>query len=86
MSGGHWVGYIGNLHVHWNTLITMWVAMLCVIILAFVLTRNLKIIPDKKQAVAEGVMNFLAVFLICLKGKNIFLLLGHYFCLFFLQI
>ena len=58
MSGGHWVGYIGNLHVHWNTLITMWVAMLCVIILAFVLTRNLKIIPDKKQAVAEGVMKF----------------------------
>lgn len=58
MSGGHWVGYIGNLHVHWNTLITMWVAMLFVIVLAFVLTRNLKIIPDKKQAVAESVMKF----------------------------
>ncbi len=58
MSGGHWVGYIGNLHVHWNTLITMWVAMAVVIILAFVLTRNLKIIPDKKQAVAESVMKF----------------------------
>ena len=58
MSGGHWVGYIGNLHVHWNTLITMWVAMLFVIVLAFILTRNLKIIPDKKQAVAESVMKF----------------------------
>ena len=58
MSGGHWVGYIGNLHVHWNTLITMWVAMAVVIILAFLLTRNLKIIPDKKQAVAESVMKF----------------------------
>ena len=21
---GHWTGYIGNLHVHWDTLITMW--------------------------------------------------------------
>lgn len=58
MSGGHWVGYIGNLHVHWNTLITMWIAMAVVIILAFLLTRNLKIIPDKKQAVAESVMKF----------------------------
>lgn len=58
MSGEHWVGCIGNLHVHWNTLITMWVAMLFVVVLAFVLTRNLKIIPDKKQAVAESVMKF----------------------------
>ncbi len=58
MSGGHWVGYIGNLHVHWNTLITMWVAMAVVIILALVLTSNLKIIPDKKQAVAESIMKF----------------------------
>lgn len=58
MSGGHWVGYIGNLHVHWNTLITMWVAMAVVIVLAFLLTRNLKIVPDRKQTVAESVMKF----------------------------
>lgn len=55
---GHWVGYIGNLHVHWDTLITMWVAMVIVLILAFILTRRLEIIPNKIQAVAESIMKF----------------------------
>ena len=58
MSVGHWVGHIGNLQVHWNTLITMWFAMFVVIILAFILTRNLNIIPTSRQAVAESIMKF----------------------------
>lgn len=58
MSSGHWVGQIGNLQVNWDTLITMWVAMAFVIILAFVATRKLEIIPNKIQVVAESVMKF----------------------------
>ena len=54
----HWAGYIGNLHVHWDTLITMWFAMAVVIIISFFLTRNLDIIPGKAQTAAESIMNF----------------------------
>ena len=56
--GEHWAGYIGNLHVHWDTLITMWSAMLFVLICAFLLTRRLEIIPNKMQAFAESVIKF----------------------------
>ncbi len=55
---GHWTGYIGNLHVHWDTLITMWTVMAFVIILAFIFTRKLEIIPNKIQTAAESVMKF----------------------------
>ena len=56
--GEHWVGYLGNLHIHWDTLITMWFAMLVVILISFLLTRNLEIIPKKAQAMAESVLKF----------------------------
>ena len=54
--GEHWVGYIGNLQVHWDTLITMWVAMLFVIIASLLLTRKLSVIPGKAQAFAESML------------------------------
>ncbi len=56
--GEHWAGYIFNLHVHWDTLLTMWFAMAVVIIFSFIMTRNLKIIPNKAQAVAESILKF----------------------------
>ena len=56
--GEHWAGYIGTLHVHWDTLVTMWFAMIVVIILSFFLTRNLSIIPSKSQAVGESIIKF----------------------------
>ncbi len=56
--GEHWAGYIGNLHVHWDTLITMWFAMLVVIILSFFITRNLSVKPGKAQTVAESILQF----------------------------
>lgn len=56
--GEHWAGYIGTLHVHWDTLVTMWFAMIVVIILSFFLTRNLSIIPSKAQAVGESIIKF----------------------------
>lgn len=56
--GEHWVGYIGSLHVHWDTLITMWFAMAVVIILAFCISRNLQIKPNRLQTVAESILKF----------------------------
>lgn len=56
--GEHWSGLIGNLHVHWDTLITMWIAMAVVILLSFLLTRNLRIKPDRTQTIAESVIQF----------------------------
>ncbi len=56
--GEHWSGYIGSLHVHWDTLITMWFAMIVLIIISLILTKNLSIIPTKMQAVSESVIRF----------------------------
>ena len=58
MSSGHWVGYIGNFQVNYDTLITMWAAMAFIIVCSFLLTRNLQIIPTKGQAIAEKIMDF----------------------------
>ncbi len=56
--GEHWVGYIGTLHVHWDTLITMWFAMAVVILLSFIITRNMQIKPNKAQTVAESIIQY----------------------------
>lgn len=56
--GEHWVGHIGTLQVHWDTLITMWIAMGILIVLSLVVTRKLSIIPSKIQSVAESIMSF----------------------------
>lgn len=68
--GEHWAGYIGNLHVHWDTLITMWIAMLFVIICAFLLTRKLEIIPSRVQTAAESIMKFFTGNLSSVKDAN----------------
>ena len=60
---GHWVhsliigghGYTFNL----DTIYTMWFAMAVVLIFAFIATRNLSVIPNKLQAVAESFMLFI---------------------------
>ena len=54
----HWVVQIGNLTVNMDTLITMWAAMLFLIIFAFIATRKLSIIPNKLQAFCETALGF----------------------------
>lgn len=56
--GEHWIGHIGSLQVHWDTLITMWIAMGILIVLSLVVTRKLSIIPNKLQSVSESIMSF----------------------------
>ena len=54
----HWVVQIGNMTFNMDTLLTMWSAMLFLIIFAFISTRKLSIIPNKLQAFCETIMNF----------------------------
>ena len=58
MSSGHWTAAIGNYTFNMDTLVTMWVAMVFVIIVAFVSTRKMALVPNKLQAVAESIMSF----------------------------
>ena len=55
---GHWVEQIGSMAVNMDTVLTMWVAMIAIIIFAVIATRKLSIIPTKLQAFCESVMGF----------------------------
>lgn len=54
----HLTATIGNFTFNMDTLITMWIAMFSLIIFAIVATKNLSIIPNKIQAIAESLMRF----------------------------
>ena len=58
----HWVYtfQIANhsITVNLDTVLTMWFAMLCLIIFAFIATRNLSLVPGKLQATCEKLMGF----------------------------
>ena len=47
-----------SLRFNLDTIFTMWFAMICIILFAFIATRNLSIIPSKLQAFCENVMGF----------------------------
>ena len=58
----HWV-YTATIFGHdvslnLDTLITMWITMLLLIILALVTTRKLEIIPTKLQLIGEGIIKY----------------------------
>lgn len=57
--GVHWIESLGPLQVHMDTLFTAWFAMAVIILVAFVVTRKLDIIPDGLQAFCESLMEFL---------------------------
>lgn len=52
----HWIVQIHGHSLNMDTLLTMWLCMGLLIILAFALTRNLSIIPTKAQFVGEKIM------------------------------
>ena len=66
----HYIVTIGNVTFNADTVITMWAAMLFLIIFALIATRNLSIIPNKCQAVAETVMSFFWGLTDTMIGKN----------------
>ena len=71
----HWI-YTTTLMGHslsfnLDTIFTMWFAMICIILFAFIATRNLSIIPSKLQAFCENVMGFFWVTMdTMIPGKN----------------
>ena len=62
MSEGHWIvnTVIAGHPMAFNmdTLITMWSAMLFLLVIAFITTRKLSLVPGKLQYVAEGILGY----------------------------
>ncbi|MDD3237735.1 MAG: F0F1 ATP synthase subunit A [Candidatus Gastranaerophilales bacterium] len=52
----HWVTHIGSWAVNMDTVTTMWIAMAVLILFALLATRKLALIPNKLQALAEGIL------------------------------
>lgn len=79
--GVHWTEHIGPLSVHMDTLVTMWIVMGILVVLAFLSTRKLSIIPGKIQSVAEAIINYILDFTKSMgpEGKQHVPLLGTLF-------
>lgn len=55
--GEHWIVNILGLNVHLDTLITMWTVMLLILTLSVIAVSNLKLVPNKFQAVFENIVS-----------------------------
>ncbi len=58
MSEGHWILNIGNMAFNMDTILTMWLAMGFLLVLAILATRKISIFPNKLQVVFEGILGF----------------------------
>ena len=54
----HWIVQIGNYSFNMDTIITMWATMLFMIIVSFITTRKLNIVPSKLQVTFETILGF----------------------------
>ena len=52
----HWVIQIGNMSLNMDTLLTMWLCMAFLIAVAYFMTRNISIIPNKMQLAGEKII------------------------------
>lgn len=57
-EAGHWIAQIGSYSFNMDTLVTMWSAMIFLIVVAFIATRKLSLVPSKVQAFSENLMGF----------------------------
>lgn len=57
--GEHWIANLGPLQVHMDTVLTAWLAMAVLIVIALLIRFNLNRIPSKVQAVAEMALDFI---------------------------
>ncbi len=55
--GEHWIVNIFGMNVHLDTLITMWTVMGFILLLSLIASVNLKLIPNKFQAVFENIVS-----------------------------
>ena len=70
MSEGHWIASIGNFSFNVDTLITMWITMAILILIAILATRKLSIVPTKLQSIAEGILRFFGGLTESMIGKS----------------
>lgn len=80
--GEHWIAHIGSLQVHMDTIITAWLGMAIVIVLAFLSTRNLSRVPSLFQSFAETILDFvesLTVGQVGPEGRGHVMLVGSLF-------
>ncbi|HUL22530.1 MAG TPA: F0F1 ATP synthase subunit A [Thermodesulfobacteriota bacterium] len=61
--------HIGHFAVT-NTLIASWFTIIVLVVLAFILTRKMKLIPGKRQAMAEAIVEGLLNFVESVAGKK----------------
>ncbi len=54
----HWIVKLFGYEVNMDTLITMWTAMVLLIIVSLLATRKLSIFPTKIQLIFEGIINY----------------------------
>ena len=66
----HWIERVGQYSVNMDTLTTMWIAMLLLIVFAFLATRKLSIFPSKIQAIAESIIGGFASLTDSMIGKS----------------
>lgn len=57
-EAGHWIAQIGNYSFNMDTLVTMWSAMIFLIVFALIATRKMALVPTKLQAFCENIMGF----------------------------
>lgn len=57
-EAGHWIASVGSYSFNMDTLMTMWLTMAILIIVSFLTTRNLSLIPTKLQVIFEGIVGY----------------------------
>lgn len=57
-EAGHWIVSLGNYSFNMDTLTTMWLTMAILIVVSFLTTRNLSLIPTKLQVVFESIIGY----------------------------
>lgn len=58
MSEGHWIANIGNVSFNIDTIITMWITMGLLIVVSYITTRKLSVVPSKLQVVFESIISY----------------------------
>lgn len=57
-EAGHWIAQVGSYSFNMDTLVTMWLTMSILIVVSFLVTRNLSIFPTKLQIIGESIINY----------------------------
>lgn len=68
--GEHWIVNFGHIPVNMDTVVTAWVAMAFVLIMAFLITRKLDIVPNTCQTTGELIMGFIEGIVKSYMGKE----------------